>query len=336
MKLLRKILIPVVPVYQGVTWLRNYCYDINIIKSKSYNSPIICVGNLSVGGTGKTPMIEYLIRLLKDDYVVGTLSRGYGRKTKGFIIADEQSKAQNIGDEPFQFFHKFQNIIVSVGEDRQLAIKNLLQLKKPPQILLLDDAFQHRKVEAGLNILLTSYNDLYVDDMLLPTGNLREPKSGAKRADIIIVTKCPENISSDKQKKIKSKLNIDSHQNLFFSTISYAHALISKEKNIELEDLKKQKFTLVTGIANPQPLVDYLKRKGLEFDHETYKDHHDFTVSEVNKLREKELIITTEKDYVRLKDKLESDALFYLPITSNILLNAESFNTIIKSFVQNY
>jgi len=334
-KLLRKILVPVVPVYQGVTWLRNYCYDNNLLKSKRYNLPIICVGNLSVGGTGKTPMIEYLIGLLKNEYFIGTLSRGYGRQTKGFIVADEHSKAHTVGDEPFQFYNKFQNIIVSVGEDRQHAIENLLQLEKSPEVLLLDDAFQHRKVEAGLNILLTSYNDLYVNDMMLPTGNLREPKSGAKRANIIIVTKCPENISIEDREKIKTELNIDSHQKLFFSTISYSNVLIAKERNIDLDDLKNQKFTLVTGIANPKPLVDFLKKKEFEFNHKIFKDHHDFTNSEVNELRERELIMTTEKDYVRLKDKLKSDKLFYLPITTKVL-NAETFDTMIKSFVTRF
>lgn len=335
MKLLRKILVPVVPVYQGVTWLRNYCYDNNILKSKRYDFPIICVGNLSVGGTGKTPMIEYLIRLLRTEYLVGTLSRGYGRQSRGFIIADKHSTALNIGDEPFQFYHKFPNIIVSVGEDRQFAIQNLLQLEKSPEVLLLDDAFQHRKVKAGFNILLTCYNDLYVNDMLLPTGNLRESKSGAKRADVIIVTKCPANTSLEEQRIIKSELKIEANQQLFFSTISYSDSIISKRKIIALNELKNEKFTLVTGIANPEPLINFLNEKGFDFNHEVFKDHHDFSSSEISELRSKELVITTEKDYMRLKDKLESDKLFYLPIESRIL-NAEVFDNSVKSFVANF
>jgi tetraacyldisaccharide 4'-kinase len=334
-KLLRNILIPVVPAYHGITWLRNYGYDNNILKSKAYNFPVICVGNLSVGGTGKTPMIEYLIRLLKDDYRIATLSRGYGRKTNGFIIADENAAAQSIGDEPYQFYKKFNNIIVSVGEDRQGAIENILELPQPPQILLLDDAFQHRKVSAGMNILLTSYNDLYVNDMVLPTGNLREPKSGARRANVIIVTKCPENITFEEQETIKTALNIDAHQQLFFSTISYADNVISSSSKIALEDLKHKTFTLITGIANPKPLVDYLKSREFEFNHKAFKDHHDFTKDDITTLKQEELIITTEKDYVRLDDKLESDRLFYLPITSKIF-NAEAFDSIIKSFVHSY
>ncbi|MCB0461541.1 MAG: tetraacyldisaccharide 4'-kinase [Flavobacteriaceae bacterium] len=335
MNLLRKILIPTVPVYQGITWLRNYCFDNDILKSKSYNFPVICVGNLSVGGTGKTPMIEYLIQLLKEDYYVGTLSRGYRRETKGFLLADDTATAKTVGDEPFQFYQKFSEIIVSVGEDRQLAIEQLLQLEKSPEVLLLDDAFQHRKVQAGLNILLTSYNDLYVNDMVLPTGNLREPKSGAKRADLIIVTKCPENISVKEQEKIKDELKIKSHQQLFFSSISYANEIISKEKGMDLEELKNKPFTLVTGIANPMPLVDYLNKKGFNFNHEAYKDHHDFTASDISKLEKMELVLTTEKDYVRLKDALKGNNVFYLPIASKIL-NAEAFDNNIKMFIKSF
>ena len=335
MNLLRKILIPTVPVYQGIAWLRNYCFDKNILKSKTYNFPIICVGNLSVGGTGKTPMIEYLIQLLKEDYYVGTLSRGYGRQTKGFLLADETATAQTIGDEPFQFYQKFSNIIVSVGEDRQHAIEQLLQLEKSPEVLLLDDALQHRKVKAGLNILLTSYNDLYVNDMVLPTGNLREPKSGAKRADLIIVTKCPENISVEEQEKIKHELKIESHQQLYFSSISYSEVIVSKDTEMALEELKNKSFTLVTGIANPTPLVNYLKKKGFEFNHESYQDHHDFSVSEISEFETKELIITTEKDYMRLKNRLKHNNVYYLPIASKIL-NAEAFNNNIKTFIKSF
>lgn len=335
MNLLRKILIPTVPVYQGITWLRNYCFDKDILKSTSYNFPVICVGNLSVGGTGKTPMIEYLIQLLKEDYFVGTLSRGYGRQTKGFLLADDNVTAKTIGDEPFQFYKKFADIIVSVGEDRQHAIEQLLKLDKAPEILLLDDAFQHRKVKAGLNILLTSYNDLYVNDMVLPTGNLREPKSGAKRADLIIVTKCPEHIGVDEQEKIKQELNIESHQELYFSSISYSQEIFSKDAKMDLEDLKSNPFTLVTGIANPRPLVDYLNKKGFEFNHKAFKDHHDFSASEISELEKKQLIVTTEKDYMRLRDRLKNNNLYYLPIASAIL-NKDKFNTKITSFIRNF
>ena len=180
MKFIRIILFPIVPIYYLVTWLRNKLYDTGIKSSKSYDFPVICVGNLSTGGTGKTPMIEYLIRLLKDEKSLATLSRGYKRKTEGFVLADENANANTIGDEPFQFYTKFNAIAVAVDSDRQNGIAQLRKLKIQPEVILLDDAYQHRKVKAGFNILLTAYNNLYYKDMVLPTGNLREPRSGAK------------------------------------------------------------------------------------------------------------------------------------------------------------
>ena len=171
MKLLRKIFFPIVPIYYVVTRLRNKLFDLNVFKSKSYNLPIICVGNLSVGGTGKTPMIEYLIRLLQDDNKLATLSRGYKRSTSGFKLANNDTRVDEIGDEPYQFHQKFKDILVAVDEDRQHGIEELLKLDNSPKIILLDDAFQHRKVEASFNILLTTYSNLYVDDILLPTGD---------------------------------------------------------------------------------------------------------------------------------------------------------------------
>lgn len=335
MKLLRKILIPVVPVYYGITWIRNFCYDTSILPSKSYDFPIICVGNINVGGTGKTPMIEYLIKLLKDDYFLATLSRGYGRRTKGFVICDKRANASIIGDEPFQFYQKFKEIIVAVGEDRQDAIDNLLQLPKTPDVLLLDDGFQHRKVNAGLKILLTSYTDLYVHDMLLPAGDLREPISGVKRADIIIVTKCPQNLTDEDRRKIITKLTIKSHQNIFFSSITYGNTLLSKNQNISIDSLVKNKFTLVTGIANPKPLVKYLNENQLDFTHKVFKDHHNFSNSEIKELNNQKLILTTEKDYMRLKDKINKEKLFYLPISINIM-NSNNFDLIIRSFIEKF
>jgi tetraacyldisaccharide 4'-kinase len=280
-------------------------------------------------------MIEYLIKLLKKDYLVGTLSRGYGRQTKGFLIADETATAKTIGDEPFQFYQKFSDLIVSVGEDRQHAIEQLLQLEKPPEVLLLDDAFQHRKVKAGLNILLTSYNDLYVNDMVLPTGNLREPRSGAKRADLIMVTKCPESMSIDDREKIKDQLKVESHQQLYFSSISYSDVIFSKDTKMDLVELKNEPFTLVTGIANPKPLVDYLGQKGYKFKHQNYKDHHNFSASEIGELETKKIIVTTEKDYMRLRDHLKITKVYYLPIAT-VILNDNMFNKRIKSFIKNF
>ena len=229
MKFIRFILFPIVPIYYLVTWLRNKFYDTGIMSSKSYNIPVICVGNLSTGGTGKTPMIEYLIRLLKDEKPLATLSRGYKRKTKGFVLADENATADSIGDEPFQFFRKFEHIQVAVDGDRQNGIKQLITSENKPKVILLDDAYQHRKVKAGFNILLTAYNNLYFEDIVLPTGNLREPRSGAKRADIIVVTKCNKDLADTEKSAIANKLKLNKNQKLFFSYIDYAKKVISSK-----------------------------------------------------------------------------------------------------------
>jgi tetraacyldisaccharide 4'-kinase len=207
MNFLRKIVYPFAVLYGIITSIRNFLYDKNFLKSTKFKTPTLVVGNLSVGGTGKTPQIEYLIRLLQNDYKIAVLSRGYKRKSTGFIIADENASVELIGDEPFQYFKKFKNILICVDTDRTNAIQQLEKLENPPDIILLDDAFQHRKVDGGFNILLTDFNNLYVNDSMLPTGYLRENKSGAKRAQLIIVTKCPKTLS-EPQKRIKVAKNI--------------------------------------------------------------------------------------------------------------------------------
>jgi tetraacyldisaccharide 4'-kinase len=298
-----------------VTWLRNKFYDWGIFNSMEYQIPTICVGNLSVGGTGKTPMIEYLIRLFDDDFKIGTLSRGYKRSTEGFLIADETATALSIGDEPFQFYNKFNNVIVSVDADRRNGISRLLELKDPPELILLDDAFQHRKVKAKVNILLTPFDDLYVNDMLLPTGNLREPKSGSLRADVIVVTKCPELISEIDKKEITKLLNPQPYQNVFFSWIEYSNAIMNSFGRKELNTFVDKKVTLVTGIANSKPLIDYLESVGLNFEHLNFNDHHEFTPNEIKNLKKKEWILTTEKDFMRLSPYFKgSEHVYYLPI----------------------
>ncbi|MBC2844560.1 tetraacyldisaccharide 4'-kinase [Winogradskyella flava] len=331
MKFIRIILFPIVPIYYLVTWLRNMLYDSGIKASKSYDIPIICVGNLSTGGTGKTPMIEYLVRLLKDAKSVATLSRGYKRVTEGYVLGDNNSRADTIGDEPYQFLRKFNDIKVAVDGNRQNGIEQLLSLKDKPEVILLDDAYQHRKVKAGFNILLTSYDQLYYGDIVLPTGNLREPRSGAKRADIIVVTKCPKEISQSKKNAMTSKLNIQPHQYLFFSYIDYSDKVISKNNTLELVTLPK--FTLVTGIANAKPLVGFLTEKDLDFDHIEYTDHYNFRPTDIEMLATKELILTTEKDFVRLSDNEDlQDSLYYLPITLKIA-DSNIFDDLVKSFV---
>lgn len=309
-------------------------YDFGIKKSTSYNFPVICVGNLSVGGTGKTPMIEYLIRLLKSEYHIATLSRGYKRQTEGFVIADENASASSIGDEPFQFYQKFENIIVSVDSDRVHGISQLTKLPDPPQIILLDDAFQHRKVKAGFNILLTAFDDLYTEDILLPTGNLRESRQGAKRADIIVVTKCPEHLSEERKQQITHAINPLAHQEVFFGRIAYSKSVRNNEAQLDLEKLGNTPFTLVTGIANPKPLVDHLKLLGLQFEHLKFKDHHDFNATDIATLKQKSLIVTTEKDMVRLQPHFKkSGVLYYLPIEIRMDRQAQ-FDTLIGNFIK--
>lgn len=331
MKLFRKILFPIVPIYYFVTWLRNKLYDLGIKKSISYNFPLICVGNLSVGGTGKTPMIEYLINLLKDDYKLATLSRGYKRKTAGFQLANEDSNADSIGDEPFQFYSKFKNsIAIAVDSNRQNGIENLQN--SDPEVILLDDAFQHRKVKAGFNILLTTYAKPYYNDMVLPTGDLREPKNGSERAHFIVVTKCPIGLSDFDKSEIIKRISPKAHQSVFFSSIVYSDMLFSADEPKALNKLDD--FTLVTGIANARPLVRFLKEKHLSFEHLNFKDHHDFSQQDINGLKNKDLIITTEKDFMRLKQyEVLKDKLYYLPITMTID-KAFEFNQQIKNFIK--
>lgn len=292
------------------------------------------MGNLSVGGTGKTPMIEYLVRLLQPTTRIATLSRGYKRQTKGFLIADNTATASTLGDEPFQFYRKFRELIVSVDENRVHGINRLLKLNESPDVILLDDAFQHRSVRAGLNIMLSSYSNLYINDIVLPTGNLREPRSGAKRADIIVITKCPQNINIKEKKRIAHKVALQSHQHLFFATIAYNHSILGNNIEIPLTQLKNQTFTLVTGIANPEPLLQFLRSEGLIFEHLRFKDHHEFTPTEITELQKKSMLVTTEKDMVRLQPHfLGQTSLFYLPITMQ-LDKPDEFDSLILDFIR--
>ncbi len=322
MKLLRKLLLPFSWLYGSVLALRNLFFDMGWFESKSYNKPIICVGNLSTGGTGKSPMIEFLIGFLKEEYQVAVLSRGYKRKTKGFKEVFANNTVEEVGDEPLQFKKKFPNVTISVCENRQEGIE---KLKVKADVVLLDDAFQHRKVKASTNILLTTFNDLFYKDFVLPTGNLRESKAGANRADVIVVTKCPEKVSYARMQEIQFEMKLKPHQRIYFSKIGYAENIIGISESLPLNYLLNKNFTLVTGIANPKPLVNFLKEKNYSFEHKKYPDHHHFTTSEIEELRGKEIILTTEKDFVRLQPKLEKFAIYYLPIKTIILKEQEPF-----------
>jgi tetraacyldisaccharide 4'-kinase len=274
--------------------------------------------------------------LLQDNYKVATLSRGNTRETDGFIIADTQATAKTIGDEPFQFYNKFNGVVVSVDANRQNGIEQLIKLKQP-DVILLDDAFQHRKVKAAYTILLTSYDNLYCNDIVLPTGNLREPRAGAKRADLIMVTKCPESLDSSKKSRIKKNLKALEHQQVYFSSISYSDTILNATEALDIDQLQGKKVTLVTGIANPKPLLDYLKSKSIDFEHMRFNDHHVFSSLEIEQLQQKEMILTTEKDYVRLKDEFDttSSQLWYLPITFKID-DENEFDAQLLSFMSSF
>lgn len=348
MKFLRKILFPFAILYGFITSIRNFLYDKGILKSYSFDIPIIVVGNLSVGGTGKTPQIEYLIRLLSPKYKVATLSRGYKRKSKGFVLADSTSNPEILGDEPFQFYKKFKNIQVAVDADRKNGIEQLLSHTNKPDVILLDDAFQHRKVKAGFYILLTSYDDLYSDDFMLPTGNLRESRCGARRANLIIVTKCPSNLSNEKQNEIKRFLlrrtrgqspnwrsnDKKKKQKLYFSYIDYDEFVYSEDKILKVSEVKNVDKFLLAGIAKPEPFFAYLQTQNDE--KLVFPDHHHFSEKDLLEIKNKvknKLIITTEKDYVRLIGKLPNSQLYYLPIRSSFISLSDNFDKTILNYV---
>ncbi|SDW75890.1 tetraacyldisaccharide 4'-kinase [Flavobacterium degerlachei] len=334
MILLRKILFPFAILYGLVTSIRNFLFDNGILKSYTFDLPIIAVGNLSVGGTGKTPQIEYLIRLLSDSYKVATLSRGYKRKSEGFILADTTSNAEILGDEPFQFYQKFDNIQVAVDANRKNGIEKLLSHEVKPEVILLDDAFQHRKVKAGFYIMLTSYGDLYSDDYMLPTGNLRECRSGAKRANVIIVTKCPSELTIEEQNQIRNKLKIAKTQELYFTTIVYDDCIYSENQTLKVSEIQNRNKILLAGIAKPEPFFNYLKNNDEECL--TFPDHHHFTEKDILDIKNKsinKIIVTTEKDYVRLKGSIPSEQLFYLPIKSKFLVADNAFKKTILNYV---
>lgn len=341
MNIFRKILFPFSLIYCAIVSIRNVAFDRGILTSKSFDFPTIVVGNLNVGGTGKSPHVEYLVRLLNEKYKVAILSRGYKRKSKGFQLADENSTVSQLGDEPLQFYRKFKDILVAVDTDRVNGIISLRKLNSPPEIILLDDAFQHRKIKAGLSILLTSYDDLYIDDLILPSGNLRENKRGVKRADIIVVTKCPSNISKADRLRISKKLKLEQRQSIFYSTIVYGKSLIGDKGEISVSELNEYKVLLVTGIANSKPLEQYLESMDIDFNHLKYRDHYNFSKLDKEKIsrkfesikENKKLILTTEKDYVRAFSN-ENENIYYIPILSKIIDKEEDFNDEILNYVR--
>lgn len=316
MKYIRLLLFPFSALYSLIIRLRHFFYDRQVLSSREFDFPVICVGNLSLGGTGKSPMIEFLLRHLESDFHMATLSRGYKRKTTGFVEVQPESAAADVGDEPLQFKTNFPQQTIAVDEERVHGIERLRELHPHLNGVLLDDAFQHRKVKAGFNILLTTFDALYVDDFLLPAGNLRDSIVAANRADFVIVTKCPLELSEQQKVKTRKKLNLKHHQQLFFSQISYDQNIYSIENQLSLAELDD--FILVTGIAKPKSLVNYLTQIGKKFQHESFPDHHHFSEKEIQdlKLNDKK-ILTTTKDFMRLKSYFQDSEIFHLPITSD-------------------
>jgi tetraacyldisaccharide 4'-kinase len=305
------------------------------------------VGNLAVGGTGKSPMVEYLVGLLQPSFKVATLSRGYKRKTKGYALANENTTALEIGDEPMQFHQKFPEIAVAVGEARIEAIPQLLHDRPATQVIILDDAFQHRAVQAGLNILLTQYNDLFTNDFYLPTGDLRDSRSSAKRAQIIVVTKCPPFLGEVEKKAIIAEINPGPEQKVFFTAIEYGrpyHITSEKQRDVTETD----EILLVCGIANPKPLKQYLAERADTYYQQDYGDHHIFTIDDLKEITKKfaeitsenKFILTTEKDAVRLvkfKEQLIELPLYVLPIRHKFLFEeGKAFDETVVYFIKHF
>jgi tetraacyldisaccharide 4'-kinase len=337
MKLLRIALLPIVPFYYLVTFVRNVFFDLKIFKSKSHDFPVICVGNLSVGGTGKTPLVEFLIKSFKNRYKISVLSRGYGRKTKGFILANASVNSDDIGDEPFQIFSKFKDdITLSVCEDRNLGVENLKLLNKIPEVLILDDAFQHRKIKPSFSIILSSFADLFTNDILLPTGNLRESKSGIKRANVIVVSKVPLDTKQEDKNRVKENLSRYGKP-VFFSSIEYSDFLIfNNHTKLSFSDLGNyEDVKVVTGIAKSEPFIDFLNNKGVAFSHLNFKDHHNFSLEETNQFKDSDLIITTEKDFTRLKGKISETKLCYIPIHT-LIEDCDRFIKLIDNSISSF
>lgn len=318
---LRLLLWPFSLLYGLVIAIRNFLYDKNIFKSQKFDLPVIVIGNLAVGGTGKSPLTEYLIRLLKDSFKVASLSRGYGRETTGFIYVETTDNFTKVGDEPLQFKTKYPEITVAVCEDRVEGVK---KLKNSHDVIVLDDAFQHRRLTPGLSILLFDYESLFKPRMFLPAGNLRDSFTQRKRADLIIITKTPSSLSEEKKAAAIKRLAINTNQQVLFSSLDYGspyNVFNASETNDDLFN-QESDILLVTGIANPKPLLNYLEDKCHNIELVSYPDHHSYTEKDIESIvkkytalsAKKKFIISTEKDLQRLKSFINTPLLSDLPI----------------------
>ena len=342
---MRFLLLPISFLYHIVLTIRHKLYDWKLLKTTRFENPVICVGNLNLGGTGKTPHTEYLINLLKGTFRVATLSRGYGRKTKGFQLADAQSTCEDLGDEPLQYHRKYPEIAVGVDEDRVEGVTHLLW-EQVVEVVLLDDAFQHRKIKAGLNILLTEFQHLYIDDFLFPAGTLRDVKSAAKRADMIVVSKSPKDLDETTKATIIAKLKPKTHQQVFFSTLEYGHFTPMNPAAGCLNAETAPSALLFCGIAHPKPLIDKLKTQFKNLEVVTFSDHHAYTEHDIRRILERygqlageqKIIVTTEKDAARLTNspylcQFETTPLYVLPVSMRFH-EEEKFNEEILNYVR--
>jgi len=347
------VLYPISLIYGTVIMLRNWLFDQGILHSTSFDIPIISVGNLSVGGTGKTPHTEFILSCLKGEWKIAMLSRGYKRETSGFFFAEENTDSRKIGDEPYQIHSKFPDILVAVHEKRVAGVKKLLEIAPKLQIIVLDDALQHRYIQAGLSILLTDYSNLYSRDLALPAGNLREWKIGSKRADIIIVTKCPDEIKPIEMRLIETELKPENNQSLYFSSYVYNEIIPvfpdSEPENWTFKHIKETSagVLLIAGIVKPEPIIEQIKKFTTEVTSIFFDDHHTFHTRDYNLIMSRfdafkageKLIIVTEKDAARMVSdrnfpEILKSRTFALPIRVEILNKQESlFIQKIKNYV---
>jgi tetraacyldisaccharide 4'-kinase len=339
----RWYLAPASLLYGMGTGIRNIMFNTRLKNSSQPSQPTIGVGNLSVGGTGKSPFVIYLANLLAKKHRTGVLSRGYGRKTKGYMVVNYDSFFKTVGDEAMQLFQRFKNkIVIAVCEDRVFGAQKLIK-DMDLEVLILDDAYQHRYITPGLNILLTQYGDPYFKDFILPAGDLRETRFGARRADIIVVTKCPEDISPEKKEYFLARIKPKKHQHVFFASIDYDENIYRSDidSEIPINNLHYYDILVVTGIANPKPLLQEIKKYAKKIKHLQFADHRDFSESdlqsiqkEYKKLGEYKLILTTEKDFSRLKFfEFMREKLYYWPI--NVEIDDENnFNQLVLDYVK--
>lgn len=344
MSVLSVLLFPFAVIFRIATGIRNHLYSIGHKKSFQFEVPVVNVGNLNIGGSGKTPTIEYLIRLLKKEYAIATLSRGYGRRTRGLRFASPNDNASTLGDEPYQFYRNFNHEVkIVVGEDRAFAIPNILQEYPETSLILLDDAYQHRRVKPHLNILLTDFEKPFYNDFLLPMGRLREGRKEVQRADIIVVTKCNEVVDEAVQKQVRHEISqYAGDKPVFFSFIQYGSPQPFQQTNVSITP----HVVLLSGIAKPQPLEDYVSANFELIKHFQFKDHHLYTIKDIAQVKnfiqnqgDKVSILTTEKDMVRLLDPKFSDLLrdldcFFLPIEMDFVNNGVEFDKLVRNAIE--